>query len=56
MAILLFHELGQVEHLEHKRKGVLIRGRVPGRLLARFKPWEVIPGTRLEEDDVSVPE
>jgi GTP-binding protein HflX len=54
--ISLFHELGQIEHLVHQRKGVLIQGRVPGRLVARFRPWQVSPGTRLEEEDVSIPE
>ena len=39
--ISLFHELGQVERLEHGRKGVLIQGRIPGRLVAQFKPWQV---------------
>ena len=36
-----FHEFGQVERLEHGRKGVLIQGRIPGRLVAQFKPWQV---------------
>jgi GTP-binding protein HflX len=39
--ISLFHEVGQVERLEHGRKGVLMQGRIPGRLLAQFKPWQV---------------
>lgn len=39
--ISLFHEVGQVEMLEHDRKGVLMKGRVPGRLLAQFQPWQV---------------
>ena len=39
--ISLFHEFGQVERLEHGRKGVLIQGRIPGRLVAQFKPWQV---------------
>jgi len=34
--IALFHEQGQVEKLEHTRKGVEIQGRLPGRLLARY--------------------
>lgn len=50
--ISLFHEFGQVERLEHGRKGVLIQGRIPGRLIAQFKPWQVKPGDKeLEEDD-----
>jgi len=35
----LFHELGQVERVEHERGGVVIHGRIPGRLLAQFTPW-----------------
>jgi GTP-binding protein HflX len=39
--ISLFHEMGQVERIEHGRKGVEITGRIPGRLLASFAPWLV---------------
>ena len=39
--ISLFHEMGQVERIEHGRLGVLIQGRIPGRLAAQFKPWQV---------------
>ncbi len=38
--ISLFHEMGQVERIEHERGGVLIQGRIPGRLAAQFKPWK----------------
>ena len=38
--ISLFHELGQVERVEHERGGVSIQGRIPGRLLAQFSPWQ----------------
>jgi GTPase len=34
-----FHEYGQVETTEHVRGGVIMQGRLPGRLLARFKPF-----------------
>ncbi len=52
--ISLFHEFGQVERLEHGRKGVLMQGRIPGRFLAQFKPWQVKPGEKeKEEKDVS---
>lgn len=55
--ISLFHEFGQIERLEHGRKGVLMQGRIPGRLLAQFKPWQVEPyGKEKEEDDFSLPE
>ena len=39
--ISLFHEMGQVERVEHGRGGVLMQGRIPGRLMAQFKPWQV---------------
>ena len=39
--ISLFHEMGQVEKIEHGRSGVLMQGRIPGRLLAQFKAWQV---------------
>jgi GTP-binding protein HflX len=37
--ISLFHELGQVEVVEHHRGGVTMQGRIPGRLVAQFSPW-----------------
>jgi GTP-binding protein HflX len=37
--ISLFHEQGQVERVEHKEGGVLIQGRIPGRILARFEAY-----------------
>jgi GTPase len=39
--ISLFHEVGQVERIEHGRGGVLMQGRIPGRLLAQFSDWQV---------------
>lgn len=36
----LFHESGQVEKIEHGRGGVLIAGRIPGRLVAQFKEYQ----------------
>jgi hypothetical protein len=42
--ISLFHEMGQIERIEHERKGVLIKGRIPGRLEARYKPYAVWDG------------
>jgi len=41
--ISLFHELGQVERVEHERGGVVIHGSIPGRLLAQFAPWKIKP-------------
>jgi GTP-binding protein HflX len=39
--ISLFHEAGQVERIEHGRGGVLMQGRVPGRLAAQFSHWQI---------------
>jgi GTP-binding protein HflX len=39
--ISLFHEAGQVERIEHGRGGVVMQGRIPGRLLAQFSNWQV---------------
>jgi GTP-binding protein HflX len=39
--ISVFHEMGQVEFIEHERGGVHMQGRIPGRLLAQFAPWLV---------------
>lgn len=44
--ISTFHEAGQVERIEHQRGGVFIQGRVPGRLLAQFSPWQVSPDSK----------
>lgn len=40
-----FHESGQIENVEDVRGGVRIRGRLPGRLLASYKPFEVLDQT-----------
>ncbi|GJQ35897.1 MAG: GTPase HflX [Anaerolineaceae bacterium] len=55
--ISLYHELGQVERVEHERGGVLIHGRLPGRLLAQFAPWKIrsngsAPGMHETEADL----
>ncbi len=39
--ISLFHEVGQVERVDHERGGVIIRGRIPGRLAAQFSHWQI---------------
>ncbi len=49
--ISLFHELGQVERVEHERGGVVMQGRIPGRLLAQFAPWHAQPIGVLEMPD-----
>ncbi len=42
--LALFHELGHIERIEHRRDGVHIKGRLPGRLVARFAPFIVHQG------------
>jgi GTP-binding protein HflX len=37
--ISLFHEYGQIEQVEQGRGGVIIRGRLPGRLVARYQAF-----------------
>jgi GTP-binding protein HflX len=39
--IAQYHELGQVDMIEHTPTGVKIRGRIPGRLLAYYRPFEM---------------
>ena len=39
--ISLFHEAGQVERIEHQRGGVIMQGRIPGRLVAQFSSWQI---------------
>ena len=46
--ISLFHEAGQVERIEHGRGGVLMQGRIPGRLLAQFSDWQVLSANHHE--------
>ena len=53
--ISLFHEVGQIERVEHERGGVLLQGRIPGRLTAQFSLWQVRPGEKkmeVEEEEV----
>lgn len=40
-----FHQQGWVDQTEHTRDGVSIRGRLPGRLLASYAPYELTPQT-----------
>ena len=53
--ISLFHEAGQVERIEHGRGGVTMQGRIPGRLLAQFRDWQVSSanhdGSEKEEEE-----
>ena len=48
--ISLFHEAGQIERVEHGRGGVLMQGRIPGRLLAQFSGWQ-IPNNHHEPEE-----
>ena len=48
--ISLFHELGQVERLEHERGGVVMQGRIPGRLLAQYTQWQIKPNQQENEE------
>ena len=49
--ISLFHEAGRIERIEHGRGGVLMQGRVPGRLLAQFNDWQVSPNIPEPEEE-----
>lgn len=51
--ISLFHEQGQVERIEHTRKGVFIQGLIPGRLLARFSPFMAAAPDKSADDEVN---
>ncbi len=39
--IAVFHEQGQVERVEQTHQGIIIHGRLPGRLLAQFQPYAI---------------
>ena len=49
--ISLFHEAGQIERIEHERGGVLMQGRIPGRLVAQFSDWQVSPNHHNSEGE-----
>jgi GTP-binding protein HflX len=40
--IAAFHEQGQVDEVEQTHEGVIVRGRLPGRLIARFQPFLIL--------------
>ncbi len=50
--ISTFHESGLVDRIEHERGGVIIQGRLPGWLLALFRPWQIEETTLLEEQSI----
>lgn len=49
--ISMFHEAGQVERIEHERGGVVMQGRVPGRMLAQFTPWLITKSQPVAEEE-----
>ena len=51
--ISIFHEAGQIERIEHERGGVLIQGRLPGRLIAQYDGWEILPEEDISKDEVA---
>lgn len=51
--ISLFHETGQVDRVEHVRGGILVQGRLPGRLLARYAPYQVSSWDAGPSDELS---
>lgn len=53
--ISMFHESGQVERIVHERGGVIMQGRVPGRMLAQFTPW-FIGNSKPAEGENDLPE
>ena len=50
--ISIFHESGQIEKIEHERGGVMIQGRLPGRLVAQFDGWEILPEDQISEEEI----
>ncbi len=49
--IALFHEQGQVEVEEHAQGGIVIRGRLPGRLLATYQPYYLASSPQVPEEE-----
>jgi GTP-binding protein HflX len=52
--ISMFHEMGQVEFIEHERGGVHIQGRIPGRLLAQFTSWLASPNGESPHEEANL--
>jgi len=52
--ISLFHEAGQIERIEHGRGGVLMQGRVPGRMVAQFRGWQVSDNHQEPEEEEEI--
>src|SRR5512142_284716 len=49
--ISLFHESGHVDRIEHLRGGVLMEGRIPGRLASQFEDWQASDGEPPAEEE-----
>jgi GTP-binding protein HflX len=52
--ISLFHEFGQIDQIKNERRGVMIEGKIPGRLIARYRSFERLDG--LKPDLVNPPQ
>lgn len=48
--ISIFHEQGIPDVVQHERSGVMIRGRIPGRLLTRYQEYIIPEGVTIEGD------
>jgi len=49
--IALFHDQGVVEMEQHEEKGVMLSGRLPGRLVALFRPYLIRDTTEISVSD-----
>ncbi len=52
--ISLFHEAGRIERIEHERGGVLMQGRIPGRLVAQFSSWQTSQNHHKPEEEEEI--
>lgn len=52
--ISLFHEQGQVDEITHGDEGILVRGRLPSRLRARFDEFIIRPRLKRQEDELEL--
>lgn len=52
--ISLFHEAGRIERIEHERGGVLMQGRIPGRLVAQFSSWQTSQNHQKTEEQEEI--
>ena len=49
--ISLFHESGEISHSETIRGGMIISGKLPGRLVARYQPFTKLEFDQFDESD-----